>query len=289
MEKTKNLAKTMFSIFATSKPNLHVNSAKRIAILTFRSLSSEANKSDNANNNDVTKALITELKKLDTSSLCDADKSMLANNRQNHVGLRLLQPKMRPMNHQSNHKGTTMVGIAYTVQATTRNDFLSVLRGLDEANAGDVLVVNTMESSRAVAGELFTSDAQRKGLAGIIIDGPVRDTIHLNNYPNIRVYATSTTPYSGTTQCAGKTQQIIECGGVEIASGDILVGDSDGIVAGSLESFQNLLPIAGGIHSIEGQLRDRITSGSSLSSMTNLEEHLRRRMDGEESSLQFRL
>ena len=84
-------------------------------------------------------------------------------------------------------------------------------------------------------------------------------------------------------------QDIVHCGGVQIEPGDILVGDSDGIVAGNLKSFQKILSIAQNIQSIENKLRDQISSGTSLASMTNLQDHLRRRLDGDESSLEFRL
>ena len=235
--------------------------------------------------------MIKQLQTLDTSSLCDADKYLLLNNSSQkdgsnqHVGLRLLQGGIRPLNHQD--MARTMVGVARTVQATEKDDFLCVLQGIEEAQEGEVVVVNTLSSSRAVAGELFACEAERKGLAGIVIDGPARDTAHLNKY-KIRFYATEVSPYSGTTQSVGKMQQAVQCGGVEIKPGQIVVGDSDGIVSGSLQSFKNVLPIAQSIQSTEDQLRERITSGSSLSSMTNFEEHMKCRLQGAESSLEFR-
>ena len=67
-----------------------------------------------------------------------------------------------------------LVGRAVTVAAA--DDLMPVLDGLARAGVGDVLVVDGGGSPRALAGELFGSEALRRGLAGIVIDGACRDT-----------------------------------------------------------------------------------------------------------------
>ena len=229
--------------------------------------------------------LLKELRQLDTSCLCDADKSVLAA-RQDHVGLKLVDNSIQPLNHKRNN--TIMAGVARTVQLTDKNDFMAVLRGLEEAHRDEVLIVNTLSSTRAVAGELFCAEASRKGLAGIVVDGPARDNIHLQNY-SARFYATAITPYSGTIQSVGEMQQVVTCGGVEVRPGDIVVGDSDGIVVGSVDTFENLLTPAKTIFQAEERLLQGILSGKSLASMTNFEEHLHRRILNGDSALEFRV
>jgi regulator of RNase E activity RraA len=186
-----------------------------------------------------------------------------------------------------------MAGVARIVQFTERNDFLPVLRGIHEAQKNEVLVVNTLESSRAVAGEIFCAEAQRKGLAGIIIDGPIRDIRHLSKYPPVRFYATTVTPYSGTIQSVGEMQpDAILCGGVHVRPGDIVVGDEDGVLVGSAKSFERILQLAKQIQQTEHKLLERITlttSSGTLASISNLEEHLQRRLEGLESNLAFRV
>jgi 4-hydroxy-4-methyl-2-oxoglutarate aldolase len=167
------------------------------------------------------------------------------------------------------------------------------------------LVVDTLSSTRAVAGEIFVAEARRKGLAGIVIDGPIRDTAHLddcsylssNNEGNgtttttMRIYATSVTPYSGTTDSPGKTQEVVTCGGIEVRPGDIVVGDDNGIIVGEASTFSKLIPIAKKIQQIESKLIAGITSSEekSLASMTNLEDHVRHRLEGKLSNLEFRI
>jgi Aldolase/RraA len=166
--------------------------------------------------------LLNELRTIDTSSLCDADKILLAATTTTnggddgekddddekvqdvavpvYTGLKLMDPhRIRPMNHlnhfhknyhqQSSQMTSSMAGIIRTVQFTQPNDFLPVLRGLMESQHDEVLVVDTMSSTKAVAGEIFATAASRQGLAGMIVDGPIRDVTNLMN-----VMTTTTSP-----------------------------------------------------------------------------------------------
>jgi regulator of RNase E activity RraA len=105
------------------------------------------------------------------------------------------------------------------------------------------------------------------------------------------MYAASVSPYSGTTQSVGEMQQPIICGGVEVLPGEIVVGDEDGILVGSIDSFQQLLPLAQQTQLIESKLLAGITSDSdqSVASMTNYDEHLERRMRRDPSNLEFKV
>jgi regulator of RNase E activity RraA len=239
--------------------------------------------------------LLQDLRTVDTSSLCDADKTISSNVK--HLISVMDTQTIRPMNHHinlnltSNNPKIVMAGIARTVQFTEQNDFLPVLRGLQEAQKDEVLVINTLSSTRSVAGEIFCAEACRKQLAGIIIEGPVRDTRYLSNYPPVRIYASSSTPYSGTTQSVGRMQCPVVCGGVAVQPGDIIVGDEDGVLVGSADSFQTILPIAKQIQEMESKLLHGITSESkkSVASMSNYDDHLLHRLQGKESKLEFRV
>ena len=101
--------------------------------------------------------LLERLKTLSTSSLSDVNKS-----------IRVLDSGMKKYGNSDQ-----MVGPARVVSCS--NDFLSVLKTLDEAKEGEVLVVEARTSTRAVLGGLFCSEARRKGLSGVVVDGPIRD------------------------------------------------------------------------------------------------------------------
>ena len=253
--------------------------------------------------------LIGQLLAVDTAALCDADKALLARQDDGsedfaYAGLSLMDASIRPRNYvpdgsgaggkKGDGGGIKMIGVARTVRATELDDFLAVLRGLEEALPGEILVVQAAPgSSRAVAGGLFLSEAIRRGLGGIVVDGAVRDVEQLRNGHRAGdggcpVYSRSVTPYSGTVQSLGETQVPVECGGITVQPGDVVIGDIDGVLAGSLESFERVIGAAEGIVRLERSILTGIREGIGLHSMTNYDEHREARSKGDESSLQFR-
>ena len=126
-----------------------------------------------------------------TTSLCDTHKTKAA------LPFHVVGPDISCRNSESTffHSSTPtcMVGKAYTAQCNEPNDFLAVIQGLDECPPGHVLVVNTMNPTKAVAGGLFLMEAANKALAGIVIDGPVRDLQDVKS-SYIPMFAKSITP-----------------------------------------------------------------------------------------------
>ncbi len=216
--------------------------------------------------------LVARLGSLDTAAVCDAEKAL-------SLGLGIVDPAIRPL-----APGLKMVGPAHTVRC--HNDFLAVLRGLHEANAGDVLVIDSQDSDLAVSGSLFPTEALRKGLAGIVNDGPCRDTAVVKTL-GLPYYARSVHCRAGSTTAAGETGIAVDCGGIEVRPGDIVFGDDDGILIAAASLMAQLLPVAEGIQDIERQLVDQMASGRSLTDMMNLDEHLQALAEGRDSTLSF--
>ena len=91
--------------------------------------------------------------------------------------------------------GVRMAGPALTV--TAEDDHLPVFSALAEAEPGEVLVIATNGGRLAVLGELFATEARRRGLAGVVIDGHCRD-VHGLRALGLPVFARGTLPASGT-------------------------------------------------------------------------------------------
>ncbi|MGE0300505.1 MAG: RraA family protein, partial [Pseudonocardia sp.] len=101
--------------------------------------------------------LIARLRRISVSSLCDADKTMRACDPAIHA--------LVPV--------TTVAGPAVTVVAD--GDLLGMLAVVTSAPAGSVLVVDSRGSTLAASGELFATEARRRGVAAIVVDGYYRD------------------------------------------------------------------------------------------------------------------
>jgi regulator of RNase E activity RraA len=102
---------------------------------------------------------------------------------------------------------------------------------IDNANPGDVGVI-VMEGSLDVAaiGGLMGTAAKSRGMVGMVLDGAVRDVKELRDL-NLPTYARSVSPATAVGRYASVSQQVpIECAGVTISPGDIIVAGEDGVV-----------------------------------------------------------
>lgn len=134
-----------------------------------------------------------------------------------------LDGKIRPMNE------TPLLGTAFTVRARP-GDNLMLYKAIEMAKPGDVIVVAAQgEISNAITGELMITWAKARGIAGLIIDGAVRDAAVIRNM-DFPVYAAGITPNGPYKEGPGEINVPVSLHGVVVRPGDIIVGDGDGVV-----------------------------------------------------------
>jgi regulator of RNase E activity RraA len=154
--------------------------------------------------------------------------------------------------------------------------------------SGDVLVIAANGASSAVFGELFATEARRRGLAGIVADGFCRDLQGLRRI-GLPVFARGTTPRSGTTVSRAALGAEVSCGGVEVSPGDIVFGDDDGVLIAGAERIETALETAETIGRSERAVLSARARGEALHALTNHREHIEALDRGESSALTFRI
>ena len=167
-------------------------------------------------------ALLERLRKLPVSNVSD--------NLQRHIGARLT-----PF-----HRTGTLVGTAFTVK-TRPGDNLMVHKAIDMAGPGDVLVVDAGGAlDHAIIGELMAGWAKKRGIAGFVIDGAIRDSNELaqGDYP---VYAAGVTHRGPYKDGPGEINVVVSIGGMVVRAGDLIAGDHDGVLAIPREDAERVI------------------------------------------------
>ena len=125
-------------------------------------------------------------------------------------------------------RGAACAGPALPVY-TRAGDNLAVHRAFDVARPGDVLIVNGQgDTTRALLGGLLAARARDLGIAGIVVDGAVRDVDEIEAV-GLPVFARASTPAGPYKNGPGEVGLPAACGGVVCSPGDIVCGDADGV------------------------------------------------------------
>jgi 4-hydroxy-4-methyl-2-oxoglutarate aldolase len=212
--------------------------------------------------------LLERLRHIDTASLADANKE-----------LRVLPPTIRPL-----VLGGRMAGRAVT--AVANEDLMSVIGALEIGGVGDVLVVSAGGCDQAVSGELFGTEAFRRRMSGVVIDGLSRDSAALRKL-GMPFYSRGVTPKAPPALAVPEIQVRLLIDGIAVLPGDVLVGDDDGIVVGTMAEFEAVVEAAEAIQTREKALRISIENGFSLFDTLNFTEHRERLIAGIDSKLTF--
>ena len=134
-------------------------------------------------------------------------------------------------------------GPALTVEVRP-GDNLMIHAALALARPGDVIVVDGKgDLGAALMGEIMSQQAAALGVAGVVIDGAVRDSeaIRAMGFP---MFAAGLNPNGPTKNIAGRINHPISVGGVTVRPGDLVVGDADGVTVIEREKAAAMLPLA---------------------------------------------
>ncbi|WP_022818840.1 RraA family protein [Fusobacterium russii] len=171
--------------------------------------------------------LINEFKKIPAANIADVMERNCA-----------MSPRIKLV---SSPKKMVMAGPALTVKVRA-GDNLALHAALNIAQEGDVIVVsNEGDNTRALMGEIMMAYlCYYKKIAGIILDGPIRDIAEIKTW-DFPVFATGTTPGGPYKEGPGEVNVPIACGEVSVNPGDIIVADADGIIVIPKRDGDNIL------------------------------------------------
>lgn len=198
--------------------------------------------------------LVEAFSKVSTPNIVDAQHRM--------GGMKGIRPR--------NKKPMKMIGRALTVQ-TSNGDWAKPVEAIDQANKGDVIVIDVGGGQIAVWGELASWSAKLKGIAGVVIDGAARDIDEIDEM-EFPVYSRYVSPDAGEPKGFGGIGTPITCGGVKVQSGDWIIGDANGVVVVVANKAVEIANRSLDVLERENRIREEIKRGSTLSKVLELKK-----------------
>jgi 4-hydroxy-4-methyl-2-oxoglutarate aldolase len=153
-----------------------------------------------------------------------------------------------------------MVGVALTCDNGPA-DNLAAFGALSVAQPGDILVAATGGyAGVAVVGDLMLGMARNRGVAGFVTDGLVRDVVGILEV-GLPVYCAGVTPNSPVRNGPGTVGLPVDLGGLRIESGDVLIGDRDGVVVVPRARAPAVLEGLKAVRAAEAALEAKVKAG----------------------------
>jgi len=164
-------------------------------------------------------------------------------------------PRLRPM-----HKSGYLAGPALTVK-TRPGDNLMIHKALTLAQPGDVIVVDAGgDLSNSLFGEIMVATAVKIGVAGVVLNGAVRDSeeIGQGGFP---LYAAGVTHRGPYKDGPGEVNVPIAIDGMVIHPGDLILGDADGLLCVPFDEVEEVLAATHKKMELEKQMLADIAAG----------------------------
>jgi RraA family protein len=146
-----------------------------------------------------------------------------------------MDPRIRPV-----WRGARLAGPAFTVR-TPAGEHPAVRTAADEAPPGSVIVVDGGGAlDRALWGDKMAKLALERGVAGLVVDGAIRDAEGIEDL-SFPVFAAGVTPTPPRRDRKGEVGVPVTCGGLTVRPGDVVYGDGDGVVVVPSERHDEIL------------------------------------------------
>ena len=181
--------------------------------------------------------------------------------------------KSGAMDHgiQCRSAASMMAGPAFTARVHPC-DILMVGMALSECPPNHVLVIDGRgDRNTALWGGIITHAARLKGLAGVVVDGAIRDSAEIVR-DTLPVFARAVVPNAGGAEYLGELQVPVQCGGLPVRPGDWVVGDADGVAVVPGERVEETLDSAERLHEVEIRITQAVLRGEDLGALLRYDE-----------------
>ena len=176
---------------------------------------------------------------------------------------------MRPL-----FEGIRLVGTAVTVK-TLAADLAAAFKAIDVCQPGDVVVIDSHGSvNTAFWGENMTMSALNRGVVAAVIDGACRDVEEIRRI-RFPVICKGVVPNVGAIAGYGHVNVLVQCAGVAVSPGDIVVIDANGVVVVPMTDATLILQKVRRLLETEHLVQEKIKAGATIGELVNVDEVFR--------------
>jgi 4-hydroxy-4-methyl-2-oxoglutarate aldolase len=158
--------------------------------------------------------------------------------------------------------GDRIVGPAITAQCHSGDNTMSHV-AITLAEAGDVLVIAGGDPITALWGDLTGTAAKMREVAGIVLDGGVRDVAVLRDM-GLPLWARTISPAKPVKGTPGSANVPVRAGGVLVNPGDLVMADDDGVLVVPRQHLVEILELAELRESNEAVIRNELENGDTI-------------------------
>ncbi len=171
--------------------------------------------------------------------------------------------------------GLKVVGPALTVR-TAPGDYAKPVEAIDQADRGDVIVIEAGGVGPAIWGEMASRSAMNRGVAGVVIDGALRDSGDIRGL-KFPAFSRIVCPNAGEPRGLGEIGVSITVAGEPVEPGDWILGDDDGVVRIPREQAAEWANRGMEWYERENRIRQEIKDGDTYGKLAELEKWEKRR------------
>jgi 4-hydroxy-4-methyl-2-oxoglutarate aldolase len=179
--------------------------------------------------------------------------------------------RVRVMTGLTTHAGRSYLSGPALTCACAPEDNLAMHVALYQATSGTVLVCDGARTSRcALFGELMATDALNQSLAGLIVQGPIRDIADIDEL-GFPIWSTGTAPAQAAKASVVSVGAPVMVGGVLVTTGDQIIADRDGIAVVRAADWPSIQADVAALADREAKTRARLAAGERLADINGLD------------------
>ena len=213
--------------------------------------------------------IITKIERADANDVAALSRFGSATIHEAQGRLGALSSRIKPIDRRM-----SLCGPAFTVESSPRDNIMLQL-AIHYAQAGDVIVVSAGEYEEAGSfGDVLGNACKAKGIAGVVTDTGVRDTVGLTEL-GLPVFSLSVSIRGTVKETLGQMNGNIVVGGQVIRPGDVIRGDADGVVTVRREDAAEVAKKSAVRENTEAKFIEAYKSGRTIIDVCNLEAVLK--------------